>query len=275
MVLNYTGADLNQPFFIYGGIWQIIQIDIIFTKGLFLFLYRLFMKKISILTGIILSCVLAHSQVSYDIHGGPILANMSERYDSEDNFNGKFRFSERIGVGARLPISSEISFRPELNFVSKGVRIDESYSLSMGGSTYSVSAKGSLKLSYLELPLNFVYTQPSQKGAAFFIGAGPSVSLGLSGKAKADVVEITDGVREETSQSASVKFDGKENANDDYQHYKAVEFGINFLTGFQLHNKVYIAANFNQGLTNINVDKADNGKTHTMYLGLTVGYFFK
>jgi len=233
------------------------------------------MKKIFFFATLTLSCVLAHSQVSYDIHGGAILANMSERYDSEDSFNGKFRFSERIGVGARMPITSEISFRPELNFVSKGVKIDESYSLSMGGSSYSVSAKGSLKLSYIELPLNFVYTQPSQKGAVFFIGAGPSVSLGLGGKARAHVIEIADGDREETSQTASVKFDGKENANDDYQHYKAVEFGINFLTGFQLHNKIYIAANFNQGLTNINVDKADNGKTHTMYLGLSVGYFFK
>jgi hypothetical protein len=233
------------------------------------------MKKIIILTSIILTCTLAHSQISYEVHAGAILANLNERYDNEEGFNGKFRFSERIGVGAQLPLASGVSFRPELNFVSKGVKINESYSLSMGGSSYSVSATGSMKLSYLELPLNFVYTQPSQKGAAFFLGAGPSVSLGLGGKATVHVIEISDGDREETNQTANVKFDGKENANDDYQHYKAVEFGINFLTGFQLHNKLFIAANFNQGLTNINVDKADNGKTHTMYLGLTLGYFFK
>jgi hypothetical protein len=209
------------------------------------------------------------------VHGGAILANLSERYDNQEGFNGKFRLSERIGVGAELPVASGISFRPELNFVSKGVKIDESYSLSMGGSNYSFSAKGSMKLSYIELPLNFVYMQPSQRGAAFFIGAGPSVSLGLGGKATAHVIEIADGDRQEINQTANVKFDGKENPNDDDQHYKAVEFGINFLTGFQLHNKIFIAANFNQGLTNINVDKADNGTTHTMYLGLSLGYFFK
>src|SRR6478672_279426 len=219
------------------------------------------------LTFIILSCTFAQSQVSYEVHGGAILANLSERYDNQEGFNGKFRFSERIGVGAQLPVAAGVSFRPELNFVSKGVRIDESYSLSMGGSNYSFTAKGSMKLSYLELPLNLVYMQPSQKGAAFFIGAGPSVSIGLGGKATAHVIEIADGDRQEINQTANVKFDGKENPNDDDQHYKAVEFGINFLTGFQLHNKVFIAANFNQGLTNINVDKADNGKTHTMYLG--------
>ena len=233
------------------------------------------MKKLILLTSIVLTYTLAHSQISYDVHAGAILANLNERYDNEEGFNGKFRFSERIGIGVHLPVSSGISFRPELNFVSKGVKINESYSLSMGGSSYSVSAKGSMKLSYLELPLNFVYTQPSQKGAAFFIGAGPSISLGLGGKVTAHVIEIADGDREETSQTANVKFDGKENANDDYQHYKAVEFGINFLTGFQLKNKMYIAGNFNQGLTNINVDKADNGTTHTMYLGVTLGYFFK
>jgi len=233
------------------------------------------MKKLIILTGIILSCTLAHSQLAYEMHGGAILANLSEHYDNQEGFNGKFRFSERIGVGAQLPVAAGVSFRPELNFVSKGVRIDESYSLSMGGSNYSFTAKGLMKLSYLELPLNLVYMQPSQKGAAFFIGAGPSVSIGLGGKATAHVIEIADGDRQEINQTANVKFDEKENPNDDDQHYKAVEFGINFLTGFQLHNKVFIAANFNQGLTNINVDKADNGKTHTMYIGLSLGYFFK
>jgi hypothetical protein len=233
------------------------------------------MKKLILLAGIILTCTWAHAQVAYEVHGGAILANLSERYDNQEGFNGKFRLSERIGVGAVLPVASGISFRPELNFVSKGVKIDESYSLSMGGSNYSFSAKGSMKLSYIELPLNFVYMQPSQRGAAFFIGAGPSVSLGLGGKATAHVIEIADGDRQEINQTANVKFDGKENPNDDDQHYKAVEFGINFLTGFQLHNKIFIAANFNQGLTNINVDKADNGTTHTMYLGLSLGYFFK
>jgi hypothetical protein len=233
------------------------------------------MKRYLLILSTVLMSSLAHAQMSYEIHGGAILANVDERYDSQEGFNGKYRLSERIGVGAMIPITQSLSFRPELNFVSKGVKINESYSLSMGGSSYSVSAKGSMKLSYLELPLDFVYLQPSQKGASFFIGAGPSVSLGLTGKATVHIVEISDGDRVETDQTANVKFDGKENPNDDYQHYKAVEFGINFLTGFQLKNKLYIAGNFNQGLTNINVDKADNGKTHTMYFGLSIGYFFK
>jgi hypothetical protein len=233
------------------------------------------MKRYLLILGIVFLSSIVHAQVSLEVHGGAILANVDERYDSQEGFNGKYRLSERIGVGAMIPITQSLSFRPELNFVSKGVKINESYSLSMGGSNYSVSAKGAMKLSYLELPLNFVYLQPSQKGASFFIGAGPSVSLGLSGKATAHIIEISDGDRVETDQTANVKFDGKENPKDDNQHYKAVEFGINFLTGFQLKNKMYIAGNFNQGLTNINVDKADNGKTHTMYFGLTLGYFFK
>lgn len=71
------------------------------------------------------------------------------------------------GLFADFPLSSNFSFQPAFNFVQKGANEkDETFTDKVG-------------YNYVEVPLNFVYNNEG-----FFIGAGPSMAFGLSGKEK-------------------------------------------------------------------------------------------
>jgi hypothetical protein len=238
-----------------------------------IFFKPLIMKKLLVLffAG---ASLMSQAQNKFGIHAGVIAADLTETYEGESDFNGKSRISFRAGVHANLPLSPMFSIMPQLNFVSKGTKIDQSETLDFMGATYSYSATGHMKMNYLELPVHFVYNQKMAKGNTFFIGIGPSFSYGLSGEGKISVYENDNGVVDQYTETVKLKFDGKDNAttNDEYAHYKAVEVGMSLIAGYQFKN-MFVNAHFNQGLSNINPDKTDDGKTKTMYVGLGLGFY--
>jgi len=146
-----------------------------------------------------------------------------------------------------IGLGQHFSFQPALNYIQKGGVLKEE------GITDKTT------LNYLELPLNFVYNTHSLKGK-FFIGAGPSLSIGLSGKDKWD-----DGSNIEPT---DIKFGSGE--DDDFKPFEA---GINFLTGYQCKSGFLIAANYNLGLSNI-ANSDEGPKYHNRYFGIRIGYMF-
>jgi outer membrane immunogenic protein len=233
------------------------------------------MKKIFLLFCLGAS-LFSHAQSKFGIHAGVIAADLKESYDGETEFNGKSKISFRAGIHTSFPLTSQISIMPQLNFVSKGARIDQSETMEIFGYTYSLSAKGYYKMNYLELPVHLVYNMKMPKGNNFFIGLGPSFSYGLSGEGKVDIYENDNGVEDQYTESADIKFDGKDNSTteDDFAHYKAFELGFSLIAGYHFTPRFFVNANFNQGLSNINPDKTEKGKTKTMYIGLGIGYYF-
>ena len=153
------------------------------------------------------------------------------------------------GLALSAPLGKNFSFRPELNFVQKGGKYNEE--------GYS----DKLMLNYIELPLNFVYNTSSFHNG-FFIGAGPSFNVGLSGKDK-----WKDG-------SESGEDDIKFGSDGDYD-FKALEIGLNVLAGYQFSGGFFIAANYNAGLNDISLENAgENTKYHNRYFGIRIGYMF-
>lgn len=157
----------------------------------------------------------------------------------------------KVGLTAGLklsaPLGKNFSFRPELNFVQKGGKYnDEGYS-------------DKLTLNYIELPLNFVYNT-SSFGSGFFMGAGPSFHVGLSGKDKWE--EGPDKGEDD------IKFGSKED-------FKALEIGLNVLAGYQFSGGFFIAANYNASLSDIATgDGLGDTKYHNRYFGIRIGYMF-
>jgi hypothetical protein len=154
-----------------------------------------------------------------------------------------------VGVTSSFGLDQHFSFQPALNYIQKGGVLKEE------------GINDKTTLNYFELPLNFVYNAHSSKGK-FFIGAGPSLSMGLSGKDKYD-----DGTN---PQNSDIKF-----GSADEDDFKAFETGINFLTGYQCKGGFLIAANYNVGLSNLaNSDPQLSDKYHNRYFGIRIGYMF-
>lgn len=146
-----------------------------------------------------------------------------------------------FGVMAKLPLTASLSFQPAMNYVQKGAKID------LGGESASI------RLNYLEMPLNLVFNSPENESGQFFFGLGPSLSYGISGKMKA------------AGQEEKVHFGSGE---DDIA--KPFELGGNILAGYTFRGGFNVAVNYNRGLNNISTDAST--KEHNYYFGLRLGY---
>jgi hypothetical protein len=195
------------------------------------------MKKTSfILISIYAFLNTAQAQSSFGIAAGATFASYKATIETI-SITSKTKTGFTVGVVSSFPMGKSFSFQPNLNFLQKGG------TLKADGSTDKTT------LNYLELPLNFVYNTHSSKGK-FFIGAGPSLSFGLSGKDKFE------------EGSSKIKF-----GSDQEDDFKPFEIGINVLAGYQLKNGFFIDANYNAGLNDIaNVSDGFEGKYHNRFL---------
>jgi outer membrane protein with beta-barrel domain len=179
---------------------------------------------------------------------GATLASYKARLESV-SVTSKTKVGFTAGLTISSPIGKKFAFRPSLNFVQKGGKqTDEGYS-------------EKTTFNYIELPLNFVYNAGTSKGM-FFIGAGPSLGIGLSGKDK-----WHDGTE---SGSDDIKF-----GSGDDTDLKSFEAGINVLAGYQFKGGFFVTANYNAGVNNVAPDDPDfDTKYHNRYFGISIGYMF-
>lgn len=210
------------------------------------------------------------AQKQFGIQGG---LNLAQSQYSESSFAlaTKSKPGFIAGFFAEIPVGKSFYFRPELNFIQKGLKYSQSESDPTAGTFYSVDLNANLN--YLDLPLHFVYMLPNTK---VFLGAGPSVAFGLSGKAKYSTVEtITVGGSTSTtsdSQSSKVIFDGKADANDSNGHLRPFDFGLGFIGGYKFTKNIVAATGYSIGLNSISPDTDVVWKNKGFFI--KIGYYF-
>lgn len=233
------------------------------------------MKRISMAILFVSVAVLqAKSQASFGIQGGG-LAGSVRAEDNGKNFPGKKSvFGFKIGAVASVPISGGVSFMPELNYVSKGGKFSSSTTVDLGIlGKVTTDSKQEYTPSFVEVPLNIAYSTGAN---GFFGGLGPVVSLGIGGKATSDntVTTVVNGTSNTSTSktSSTIKFDGKDNAQDERVHLKSVELGGNVFAGYRMSNGFFAKASYNMGFSNLS--PVANSSFKTSYFGLSLGYFF-
>jgi hypothetical protein len=187
-------------------------------------------------------------KTTFGISAGATFASYKATIESI-SVTSKTQVGFSAGLTASVPFSKNFSFRPQLIFVQKGGKQkDDDYT-------------DKLTLNYIQLPLNVVFNANTPNGT-FFIGAGPSLNLGISGKDKwHDNME---------SGGDDIKFGSGDDAD-----FKSFEAGVNVLAGYQFKNGFFISANYNAALNNIAPkDPEFSSKYHNRYFGIQVGIMF-
>lgn len=234
------------------------------------------MKKLILSFALIAITTLgATAQVSFGIQVGGNLANVKSEYTysgTTTKEKTKSKFGVLGGLVAEIPFSSSLLFRPELNFIQKGAKTNDTQS--QGG--YTSTNTGDATLNFIEIPLNVVYSMEAGMGKMFF-GAGPSIGFGMSGKMKGSSTISGPGIPTQTqAYDNKVKFDGKKEADlpstDNDSHLKSLDFGANILAGYKMSNGIFFNIGYTLGFSNL--DPNPDSKLTTNGLTLKLGYMF-
>jgi len=212
---------------------------------------------------LLVSTAMAQSDVigktSFAVLGGLNFQNLNGEDNSGNKLENDLIVGYHFGVNAQIPVAPQFYFQPGLQFSTKGAE----NTVSALTSTY--------KLSYVELPLNFVYKALLGNGY-FMVGLGPYVAYGVGGKANYEGGS--------TSSESDIKFKNEIVSGDPLTtvYVKPFDAGGNIFFGYELAGGLFMQLNAQLGMINIKPDHYlypdDNSTLKNTGYGLSLGYRF-
>jgi len=143
--------------------------------------------------------------------------------------------------------------QPGVLFSTKGTKVD-------------VPSDPKLNLSYIEVPINFLY-KPELGQGRLLLGVGPYIAFGVGGKLKTDAGDMDLEWDKEVPDQATAGITNKR-----------IDAGGNLLFGYEFSNKFSAQLNAQLGLVNIAPDIKNTPdsklKRKNTGFGVSVGYRF-
>ena len=169
-------------------------------------------------------------------------ANTSNETETTTNFH--------LTGYADVPVSNLFSIQPGISLQGKGAKYFDNGTTQVEDNILAI-----------EVPVNLLVNLPAGPGH-LFIGGGPYAGFNISGQR-----EVISGT---TSES---KLNIGNNSGDDL---KALDFGVNFLAGYQLNSGLNFGAGYGLGLTNLRPTStsATNVEQNNRVLSFSIGYAF-
>jgi hypothetical protein len=192
--------------------------------------------------------------MNFGIKGG---VNFSSQVG--DIKNTSLKSGLQIGVMTDFKIMENISFQPGIVLSSKGV-VSE-YSTEYQGA--NVDTKTTIKLNYLEIPMNFSYGINLEKGK-FSIIAGAYTALGIGGR----YLNEYDGIRINSSEELHIEYVTDQTKVQEGYPITPLDVGLNYGLGYKV-GFINFQIIHGLGLTNIlppvDGDEAPNRVTNSSF----------
>jgi hypothetical protein len=227
--------------------------------------------RISLIVVMVLGTIFSQAQenkspaggTSFGLRAGVNFQNINGKDENDEKLKNDILTGFNIGLNAEIPVGVDFYFQPGLLYTIKGAKSEDV----ILGQPFNTT----LKISYLELPLNFLY-KPLLGTGHLILGFGPYVAFGIGGKATYEGGG--------SSISEKIKFQKTVMNSDpaDVVYIRPMDAGANMLVGYEFGNKVSFQLNTQLGLTKINpeYEGASNDKTSVKNtgFGFSVGYRF-
>jgi hypothetical protein len=184
-------------------------------------------------------------ETRFGVTGGLSLASWTAKAGGV-SINSQSNTGFTAGVTAFVPLTTQFTIQTGLNFLQKGAKTDDQGDVEK------------IKLNYIELPVNFLYTHEG-----FFGGVGPTFAMGISGTDNATSQGVT--------QKTDLHFGNS--TDDDLTKF---DIGANITAGYMVPSGWMISLNYNFGLSNlIPGGNSSDGKVTNRYFGIRIGYIFQ
>ena len=194
--------------------------------------------------------------------GGKVGINISKWTGDTEEFGGDIgsNFGFQIGGIFEIGINEKISIQPELVFIQKGIKIEDSDNF--GGQ--QIDSKTNFFFNYLDLPVLLKIKFGNAESTNFFFTVGPAFGFALSGKVKS---EVTFGGETEKGEE-DFEF-GDDDGVNRFDVSASVGAGVNIPVG---PGNLFIEARYLLGLTNLNDDPDDDSTIKNSGIGIGVGF---
>ena len=212
---------------------------------------------------LILSGFAAQSQaqgISFGLRAGFDMQNINGKDFDGDNLELDLVPRFNVGAVVEIPVAPDFYFQPALLFSTKGAKTEEEFL----GQDLSLE----YNLGYLELPLSLLY-KPMLGNGSFFLGFGPYLAYGITGKAEYTVNNVTT--------EEDIEWTNEYDGMNVLSQFKPLDFGANVFFGYELASGISFQLNTQLGLVQINPDP-DNTDNETSLkntgFGVSLGYRF-
>lgn len=197
----------------------------------------------------------SQESATFGLRAGVNFQNINgKQYDGSD-VNGKLKTGFNVGVNAEVPVAPDFYVQPGVLFSTKGAKSKDDDDFK-------------INLSYIEVPINFLY-KPELGDGKLLLGIGPYIAFAVGGK-------FTDEDGKETDIKFKNSITAQEFLTDPY--FKRIDVGGNLLFGYELSNKISAQLNAQLGMVKINpkIDGISNDKTKykNTGFGVSLGYRF-
>lgn len=195
----------------------------------------------------------AYAQVTFGVRAGVNFQNMNGKDDDGDKLKNDLTVGFHAGANVEIPLAEEFFLQPGILFSTKGAN--------------NINNVDNLKanISYVEVPVNFVYKPLLGKGH-LLLGFGPYVAYGIGGKVKSDDLE------------EDIEFKSDVNSTDPEAPYlRPLDAGVNILFGYEFPSRLSFQLNTQLGLLNLEPDyegDSNDAVTKNTGFGISAGYRF-
>ena len=191
-------------------------------------------------------------RTTFGVRAGVNFQTLNGKNASGDKLENNVRTGFHAGINAEVPLGTGFYLQPGVLYSQKGAEFENN---------------DELQLSYLEVPVNFVY-KPILGTGRMLLGFGPYVGFGIDGKYK-----TANGAESE------VGFENEVPANPSAGIYvKRMDAGANVLAGYEFANNFSFQLNAQLGLANILPEPAsgsnNDARLKNTGFGLSLGYRF-
>ncbi|HEX5150734.1 MAG TPA: porin family protein [Parafilimonas sp.] len=219
-----------------------------------------------VLSGLIISQTSAQ-KLKIGIVGGPVMSTTNKATNSysttgdssrDRTVTVKSQVSFFGGVVASMPVGKNIIFKPQLQYIVKGWRVDHDYLNRDDWHTKLVSQ-------WIEMQMNFLYAVPAKNGR-FFFGLGPQVSCALS----AMLHDSRPGM------DKKIEFE-KGEMGDNNPQANRFDVGMNLIGEYEFRKGFFISLNYSRGFIDFrnDLDTDINPQNKNIVVSLGIGYMFK
>lgn len=211
-------------------------------------------------TSLVFSQGTENPKTSFAVLGGINLQNLNGKNISGNKLENDMLIGYHAGVNVQIPVAPQFYFQPGLLFSTKGAKNTGS----LISNTY--------KLSYVELPLNFVYKALVGNGY-FMLGFGPYMAYGIGGKSIYESGSVT--------LESDIEFKKVVESGDPLTttYIKPFDAGANLFFGYEIPAGIFLQLNTQLGLIDINptdnrLSGDNNSSLKNTGYGLSLGYRF-